>query len=427
MKVSHCTTKSVHSIRRLTRWAAACILVCGLGAALSVVAQAQTAMIRGTVTVKESAEASPAPREGVQILILRQDIKQRVQTKTDKKGAYLYTLPAFGTYVVVAHGAGLKANVSPSIRLGGGEPTQQDFELVPGDGSLPSDEQILAMGSAAPAAGGGQPTKEQLAEYERQKAEYDKAVAANAKAKEDFEGLKKHFLAGNDFFGKKDYKAAVAEYKQAAAIDQTQIAVYANMAKAQLNIAVDAYNAKQRDEAKAAFQDSAKNGMKALELDNAGPADKRDATIKEKLAEALGFLGQLYGDAESAGKAADYYKEIADSKSDAKEKMKNMSRAADAYRLGNILDKAEATYRAILEKDPNNCDAMYGLALTLVVLDPEFKDTAKGQEAYSLLEKVGEKSADAKQKQAAMETAQYIEMTLKDLVKQGGGKKKKKG
>lgn len=90
--------------------------LCGLALCVGLLGTAvwaQNGAIRGTVYYQENANAKPKPRPGVEILILRQDIKGQLKTKTDKKGTYFYTVQAFGTYVVVAHGAGYKHQVKP--------------------------------------------------------------------------------------------------------------------------------------------------------------------------------------------------------------------------------------------------------------------------------------------------------------------------
>lgn len=404
---------------------------------MTAAAQAQNGGIRGVVTVKENDAAQPAPRKDVQIVIIRQDIKGRYVTKTDKNGFFFYSVPAFSEYVIAAYGPGLKHKVLQPIRIQGGDPVEVKLELVPGDGAVPTDEQINAEARATgPSGGGGTPqpremTAEEKAEEEKKKAERERIEKENKKITEGNAAMQKHIEAGNAAFNKKDYQTAVTEYRAGIEIDPTQMVFHGNLSAALLKIAVEKYNggvkakdANLKQEAKAAFQEAAASALKANELEAAQPAEKRTGEYRLKAAEPLGFLGQLYGDSESAAKAGQLYLEISESPQGAKEKAKYQLKAAEAFRLGNLFDKAEPLYRSILAGDPQNCDAMNGLGLTIISLDPELKDVPRAQEAYTLFEAVGEKSANAEQKQVAATSAQYIKDTLKDLVRPG---KKKKG
>lgn len=399
--------------------------------------QAQNGGIRGIVTVKENDAAQPVPKKDVQIVIIRQDIKGRYTTKTDKSGFFFYSIPAFSEYVVCAYGPGLKHKVLQPIRIQGGDPVEVKLELVPGDGAVPTDDQINAEARATGPSGGAatpQPremTAEEKAEEEKRKAERERIEKENTKITEGNAAMQKHIEAGNAAFNKKDYQTAVTEYRAGIEIDPTQMVFHGNLSAALLKIAVDKYNggvkakdANLKQEAKTAFQDAAASALKANELEAGQPAEKRTGEYRLKAAEPLAFLGQLFGDSESAAKAGQLYLEISESPQGAKDKAKFQLKAAEAFRLGNLFDKAEPLYRAILAGDAQNCDAMNGLGLTIISLDPELKDVPRAQEAYTLFEAVGEKSTNTEQKQVAATSAQYIKDTLKDLVRPG---KKKKG
>jgi tetratricopeptide (TPR) repeat protein len=403
---------------------------------MTAVAYAQNGAIRGTVTVKENDAAQPVPRKDVQIVILRQDIKGRYVTKTDKNGFFFYSLPAFSEYVVAAFGPGLKRKVLQPIRVQGGDPVEVKLELVPGDGAVPTDEQINAeaRATAPTTTPTGQPremTAEEKAEEEKRKAERERITKENEKITESNASMQKHIEAGNAAFNKKDYQTAAAEYRAGIAIDPNQMVFHGNLSTALQKIAVEKYNggvkakdANLKQEARAAFQEAAASALKANELEAAQPAEKQTGEYRLKAAEPLAFLGQLFGDTESAAKAGQLYLQISESPQGAKEKAKFQFKAAEAFRNGNLFDKAEPLYRSLLAADPNNFDAMNGLGLTIISLDPELKDVPRAQEAYTLFETVGEKSNNADQKQQAAISAQYIKDTLKDLVRPG---KKKKG
>ncbi|MFQ3589786.1 MAG: hypothetical protein SNJ67_05690, partial [Chloracidobacterium sp.] len=376
---------------------------------------------------QENANAKPEPRPGVEILILRQDIKGQLKTKTDKKGGYFYTVQAFGTYVVVAHGPGYKYQVKPPVRITSTEPLQIDITITPGDGSLPPVAQLLAEAQgggtpeapAAPAAPADppEPTAEEKEAAAKLKAERERIEKENERARNINEELRRLMEAGNAAFNRKDFETAASEYRKALELDDNQPGFLGNLASATLEIAVKRYNAKQRDEAKKAFQESGDAAARAVALNDAQPAERRDPVYRSKAAEAYRFLAELYADAEAGEKAGKFYSELADAQTDPKKRLEFKVKAGDAYRFAGKFKQADEFYRAVLQEDGNNLSAMNGLAMSLLSSDPELLDPNKAGEAIALFEMVAAKATDQNMKQSAQASAEYIRTTAKEIVR----------
>jgi hypothetical protein len=149
-------------------------------ALVSLNAFAQVGRIEGDVVKRGTSEGIP----GAEVEIVRTDIKGNYPVKTDKKGHFLHAgVPYVGTYTLLISAPGHEPSYLTGIRPTG-EPIK--IELNPGDGRKITMEDLKRTGAgAAPAAGGGQAAVKQpsAAEIKKQQEEYEKAKAANEKAK----------------------------------------------------------------------------------------------------------------------------------------------------------------------------------------------------------------------------------------------------
>src|SRR2546423_11484577 len=151
---------------------------------LAVAASAQTAQIEGTIKLK-AADGSVKPLPGAQVDIYRTDIKGTYPVKADKNGRYIRLgIPVQGTYIFVISGPGGAPTWQTGVKVS--QSPVLDFTLDPGDGSVPTYEQVLAAmkgsgGSSSPAA----PT---VSAADRAKA--DAAVKERARRVKETQALK---------------------------------------------------------------------------------------------------------------------------------------------------------------------------------------------------------------------------------------------
>src|ERR1043165_1525972 len=146
----------------------------------SVGASAQTGQLFGQVTIKQ-ADGSVVPVAGALIDVYRTDIPAKYNTKTDKKGNFMFAgLPFVGTYVIAASAP----NAAPSV-IGGvkaGREVNYKLELAPGDGKRFTDAEAKASsggGGGSNSAAGDAP-KESDADRKKREA----LIAENAKITE---------------------------------------------------------------------------------------------------------------------------------------------------------------------------------------------------------------------------------------------------
>ncbi|MBX7220912.1 MAG: hypothetical protein K1Y36_13255 [Blastocatellia bacterium] len=403
-------------------------LIVGLGVLAATVATsspayAQLGRIRGNITYKEKVDGQAVPKSDVEILILRKDIKGVWKTKTDKKGEYFFSVPLFGFYVVTAHGKGLTARSSALFKL---EQDQQEIslEVYPGEGTLPTDEEILTRASTPNSGAPRQPTKEEIEAYEKEKAEYDRIAKENEKIKADFEEMKKHFEAGLAMDQQKNYDGAVKEYKQAVSLDNTQHAVFGNMSQAMFNLGATKFNAKDREGACALFKEAGPAGEKAAELYSGGtqPAGKTidpnvTSNYKVFAARAYALVGQYCGDGSALEKATQLYLTASELQTDPKKKHDLRVKLGEMYFSAGLIDKAVETYRGILTEDPANLDASFNLGVALT------SDPSKAAECVKLFELVADKAAPTDPHKA--QAAEFAK-TMKEAARPSGpgGKKK---
>src|SRR4030095_7179910 len=92
----------------------------------SVAVSAQTAQLRGHVVMRQS-DGSTVPVAAAQIDVYRTDIGGKYETKTDKKGQFVFAgLPFTGDYLLAASAP----NAAPFAKGGAKAGREIDYELV---------------------------------------------------------------------------------------------------------------------------------------------------------------------------------------------------------------------------------------------------------------------------------------------------------
>src|SRR5437868_3518403 len=231
---------------------------------LAVAASAQTAQIEGTIKLK-AADGSVKPLPGAQVDIYRTDIKGTYPVKADKNGRYIRLgIPVQGTYIFVISGPGGAPTWQTGVKVS--QAPVLDFTLEPGDGSVPTYEQVLAAmkGSGGSSSSPAAPT---VSAGDRAKA--DAAAKERAERIKETQSLQasldeaiKHFKAGADLKTANNYEGAISEFEQAAAVDPGKHKAFvevahksnAQLAETHYQLGADLFNKKQKDVAKTHFQ-----------------------------------------------------------------------------------------------------------------------------------------------------------------------------
>ncbi|CDM65944.1 carboxypeptidase-like regulatory domain-containing protein [Pyrinomonas methylaliphatogenes] len=407
------------------------IVIAALLTALSASSvSAQVVTASGKVTLKQP-DGTTVPVPNATVIFYRTDIKGEYRTKTDKNGRYIYAgIPLTGTYIIAVSAPNAQPTFLSDVRIS--QSPENDFVLEPGDGSTLTLEQIRALMAKAPARAAGAP---ESAEARRAREEMEKKRAemeAERKRLEELNTKLNEILkAGNDAFSAKRYDEAISYYDQGIQTDPEQAVFYRNKALALRARGVDRYNAavKNKDQtgreaAVADFKASIEATEKALEAQRAllakrasaeqasgaaGPAQPKNEELPylESRAESYRLALQV-GLSDMAEGAIKAYQEYIAAETDPAKKAKAQVNLADALFQAGRVDEAIAQYRQLLQANPNNLDALYGLGIALA------SDPAKINEAIEVFKQFAAKAPDTDQrKQQALQTAQDLSESLK--------------
>ncbi|HAF24429.1 MAG TPA: hypothetical protein DCK93_16255, partial [Blastocatellia bacterium] len=212
------------------------IIACAALIVLSgVLVSAQTGELRGHVTLKQ-ADGTVVPAADVVIDVYRMDLTGKFNTKTGKKGGFVFAgLPYTGDYVIVASMPGAQAYWQSGVKAG--RDVDYAIDLMPGDGKrLTLDELktiMAAQGSGSRAASGA--TKE-TGEDKAKRAELEKKnteiTAKNEKILKSNEIVTRTYKAGNDALLAKNYDEAIKQYEEGLAAYPEEPVLLVNEARA---------------------------------------------------------------------------------------------------------------------------------------------------------------------------------------------------
>jgi tetratricopeptide (TPR) repeat protein len=424
--------------RQLFLIVASCALI--LGTALAAVAQ--SGELRGHVTMTQ-ADGQKTPVAEAAIDVYRTDLPGKYNTKTNKKGEFVFAgLPFVGTYTVVVSHPTAAPTWSDGVRPGRG--VDYAFDMRPGDGKRPTIEEIRAASAGAggsnpgAASGGARETAEEKAKREelmRKNAEIEesnkKIVAAN-------EVINRTFKAGNEARAAKNWDEAIRQYDEGLAADPEQLALLTNKALTLKSRGVDRYNAaiKATDDAgktsgmaaaKADFTAAADTARKAADqlkkmgaASPGGPPDpqeqQRQAANKLATLATRAEVMRLYvtkADQTKVDEGYAAYQEYLAVETDPVRKAKGEHDLALMLFDANDFERALVQYKKILEASPDDLEALLrsGQALfNLGAMSTDGSSKAKYEEAKGYLTRYISKSTDA----ALKDDAKAILDTLKE-------------
>lgn len=386
-------------------------------------AAAQYAPASGRVE-KVNPDGTRSPVTDALIEVYRTDVKTGFPSnKTNKKGEFSFAGLMFGaTYVLSVSAPGCAPAIYPNVKA------QNDKILVvmqPGDGNKWTEDEVRqALISGTKQTGGdagAQPEmsaedKKKQAEYEAKKKEVEER---NAKAKNAYEAVAAALKAGNEAFAAKNYDVAIAQYTSGIDADPdfagSAPVLLNNRGIALMNRAVETFNKNVKNpdiSAKvAAYGQTRKDLLDSVEsfkrswtlVMGASPGDFSDPKTPEslKLQAIRGTKDTLKsavlteqvdpGTIEAARVMVPEYMKL---ESDAAKKLEMSLIYADLFRVTGDSDNAIAGYRAVLETNVDNIDALAGLGLSLVNKGYIVGDKSLLQEGANMLQKYASLAPD---------------------------------
>ncbi|HEY0377248.1 MAG TPA: carboxypeptidase regulatory-like domain-containing protein [Pyrinomonadaceae bacterium] len=391
--------------------AAAMLLFGGLSAS------AQTGALAGEVIMKQ-ADGTTVPVAGAQIDVYRTDVGGKYNTKTDKKGKFVFAgLPYTGTYLIAASAENARPDVLGDVKAG--REGVYRLVLTPGDGKHLTEAEAKSMvsNSAAPATagggGGGGESKEDRAKREELLRKNAEIEAGNKKIEEANTTVTGSFKAGNEALNAKNYDLAITQYTAGINADPTHPgapSLLTNRSVAYRARGVDRYNAavtSKDDAAKSSgmtaaqqdFRDAADSAAKAVELYKTQPAPTDPAALKNyetnkyfalaARAEAMRLL-VTKADPTQADAGLTAYQEYMAAETNPEKKAKAQVDVAQMLLDAGSSDKAYAEFQKVLAENPDNVDALLGAGLALF----SSQDKTKFQEAANFLQRFVDKAPD---------------------------------
>jgi tetratricopeptide (TPR) repeat protein len=395
------------------------IAVTVLVASAAVTTSAQVAELRGHVFMQQ-ADGQKVPLADAVIDVFRTDLTAKYNTKTNKKGEFVFAgLPFIGTYTVAASHPTAAPNFIPGYKVGRDMPCE--IVLTPGNGKRLTLEDLKNAAPTTAGASGGAPSGESAAD----KAKREELIKKNKEIEESNkkitatnETIARTFKAGNEALtaagvalkaGNSDeaiqkWTEAVTQYDEGLAADAEQPALLTNKSVALKARGVERFNSAVRsktldDAARAAALQTAKDDFKGaadastkavtMLKAQAAPTDPADLDRYNKNkyaamvthAEAMRlFVSKSDPTQADAGLAA--FKDYMAVETDPAKKAKAQLDAAQMLLDAGAADKALEEFKGVLATSPDSPEANLGAGLSVYATG----DKAKFQEAANYLQ-----------------------------------------
>jgi tetratricopeptide (TPR) repeat protein len=400
----------------------------------SISAVAQVGELRGTVVLQQ-ADGQKVPLADAQIDVFRTDITGKYNTKTNKKGEYVFAgLPFVGTYVVAASHPTASPNFIPGVRVGRGVPVE--IILTPGSGKRLTVDEIKAAGGTAPPSdnrsggggnSGGGESAEDKAKREEMIRKNKEIEESNKKITAANEIIGRTFKAGNEALAAataaskaqnseqaiQKFTDAVTQFDEGLVADPEQAALMTNKAVALKGRGVEKYNnairSKTLDDAgrnsalegaKADFKAAAETSSKAVDL-------LKKQTVPTDPAEQARYNGNKYAamltnaesmrlfvskvDATKSAEGIAAFKDYIAVEADPVKKSKAQLDAAQMLLDSGAADLAFAEFKTVLTTTPDSPEANLGAGLALYASG----DKAKFQEAVNYMQRFVDVAPDS--------------------------------
>lgn len=390
---------------------------------------AQTGQLRGHIVMKQ-ADGTSVPVAGAQVDVFRVDIGGKYETKTDKKGQFVFAgVPFVGDYVISASAPNAAPYAQGNVKAG----REVDYEIVmvPGDGRRYTEAEAKA-GVKGAGTDPGKPSGESAADKAKRDAAAKEFEAEKTKVTNINETLNRSFKAGNDAMTAKNYDEAIRQYDQGLAADPEQVVFYSRKSNALRSRGVDRYNASIRatdqavkvselEAAKKDFQAAADTSNKGLEVSKkesptADPAAGSSRELKKLevlmgRAESMRLLVKV--DPTQAEAALAAYQDYIAAETDGVKKAKAEKDVAqilfDTASDTAGFERAAAAYKKILETNPDDIDAMLRIGQSMFNIGAlNNSDKAKYQEAANYLQLYVSKAPEGQLKNEAKDLIELV-------------------
>jgi tetratricopeptide (TPR) repeat protein len=381
----------------------------------AVVASAQMGQLRGHVLLKQ-ADGTTIKAAGAQIDVYRTDLPGSYPNKTDKSGTFVYAgLPYTGKYIIAVS----MPNATPTYQgnVQAGRDTDYELVLSPGDGrrlTLDEIKKLMATSGADTSVSGGTESAADKAKREDLIKQNAEISASNKKATDTNQIVGDSFKAGNAARNAKNYDEAIKQYDIGLAADPEQAALLTNKADVLKSRGVDKYNAaiQTKDDAartagieaaKADFKGAAETADKASEIVKKEPAvtdpndQKRHEANKYSAfsvrAEAYRLFVTKADQSQTDAGAAAFQDYMGVEKDPAKKSRAQLDLAQMLFDAG-AADKAIIEFKKILDVEPDNIDALYGMGIAEISSGYAATDKAKLQDGVNYLQRFVDKAPD---------------------------------
>lgn len=417
----------------IRRWFYGALAVSILVACAATTTLAQVGALSGHVWMQQ-ANGQKVPLADAQIDVFRIDMSGKQETRTNKKGEFIFAaLPFIGTYAVAASHPAAQPNWVLGVKAGRDIPCE--ITVTPGNGKRLTLEEIKAAGvkdsgaASGPSRGGSSSgesaaDKAKLEELMKKNAELE---ASNKKITEANEIIARTFKAGNEALTAagvasksnasddaiQKYTTAVRQYDEGLAADAQQPAILTNKAVALKGRGVERFNAAVRsktlnDAARSAALQAAKDDFKAA-AETAGkavtmikaeavPSDPAElqkyngnkyAAMLTRAESMRLFVSKVESSQAEAGLAA--YKEYLVIETDPAKKGKAQLDMAQMLLDAGAADKALAEFKAILATTPDSPEANLGAGMAAYGT----ADKTKFQQAANYLQRFVDVAPDS--------------------------------
>lgn len=401
----------------------------------SISAFAQTGPVRGEVKMKK-ADGTVVPVADAVVEAFRTDIDKggMPAAKTNKKGEFNFVgFPLGQRFVLSVSGPGIAPQVYPEVKAG---MESIVINVNAGDGQKATEAEAREAAKLSASGTIGEVSaadKAKQAELIKKNAEI---MEQNKKAEDTNKLVNRLLKEGGDAFTAKNYDLAIAKFDEGYKADPEFAGSAPIMLKNKglslrergittFNSAVSgdaAAKAAAAEKAKADFAEAITAYDTALAILDKAPADPKtqasyEASKIETLNQYVGLHASMVRmrlDIAKSQTSVPIFDRYFATETDAAKKLDNSLKWASAMALAGENDNAVHAFRMILEKYPDNVDAVGGLGLSLFAVGVAAENKEQMQESLDIMQKFADTAPETHKLKASVKDAvEYLKTEQK--------------